>query len=382
MQIQIVVRYMRIAVNARFLIEGKFEGVGWYTYEIIRRMVLSHPEDEFIFIHDRPLAPEFLFAGNVRNIKTMIPSRHPLLWKVWFEYSIPRILRKLKADVFLSFDGHCSITTDTPTVLVLHDLAYLHYPEEIADNVLQFYQKYIPQYIDKAQHIVSVSEHGRQDLLQQFPKVSITQVSVVGNGCRSIFKPLSVSAVKQVRDQYTNGQPYFFFVGAVQPRKNISRLIEAFDTFAVNHPDINLLIAGRSAGKKDRIKLSYEQSNYKERIQFLGFVEDEVMAKLMASSAALVYPSLFEGFGVPVLEAMHCEVPIITSQDSSMSEVAGEAALLIDPEHTASIANAMSEIIEHPIRGKELVKAAKTQRNKYDWNLAAEKMYTILKENF
>ena len=373
---------MRIAVNTRFLIKGKFEGVGWYTYEILKRMVLSHPEDEFIFIHDRPLAPEYIFAKNVKSIKTIIPSRHPTLWVLWFEYAIPRILRKLNADVFLSFDGHCSVKTDTPTVLVLHDLAYLHYPEEIKDNVLRFYRKYIPQYIHKAKHIVSVSQHGKQDLLQQFPNVSPRKISVVGNGCREIFKPLAASEQQVIRNQNTDGNPYFFFVGAVQPRKNISRLIQAFDIFAEKHAGVQLLIAGKSAGKSAGIKEAYEQSKHQNRIKFLGFVEDSIMSRLMAASAAVVYPSLFEGFGVPVLEAMHCEVPVITTQKSSMSEVAGETALLVDPKDPKDISQAMSKIIGEPALAKKLIEAAKLQRNKYDWDLAAEKMYSVLNDNF
>ena len=109
---------MRIAINARFLIKDKLEGVGWYTYEILRRMVKNHPEDEFILIHDRPLAAEYIFADNVRSVKTLIPSRHPFLWYLWFEHAIPNILKKHKPDVFLSFDGHCSIKTDIPLSLI------------------------------------------------------------------------------------------------------------------------------------------------------------------------------------------------------------------------------------------------------------------------
>jgi len=160
---------MRIAVNARFLIKDKLEGVGWYTYEILRRMVANHPEVEFILIHDRPLAKEYIFAKNVKSVKTLTPSRHPILWYFWFEHSIPRVLKKCKVDVFLSFDGHLSIKTDIPTVYVLHDLAYLHYPNEIPSTVLKFYQKFIPQYIDKAKHIVSVSNHGNS--IRQWTKI-------------------------------------------------------------------------------------------------------------------------------------------------------------------------------------------------------------------
>jgi len=371
---------MRIAVNARFLIKGKLEGVGWYSYEILRRMVAAHPEDEFIFIHDRPLAPEYKFADNVKTIKTCLPTRHPILWYYWFEYSVPRILKREKADIFLSLDGHLSLNATIPTAYVLHDLAYLHYPNEIRSAPLKFYKKYIPQYIDRAEHIVSVSQHGKADLQKHFPHIHEENISVVGNGCRSIFQPISIQDKQAIREKYTSGAPYLFYVGAVQPRKNISRMIQAMDTVVKDHPEAQLLIAGRHAWKTNQIRDTWENSKYRDNIHFLGFVEDTEMARLLASSEALVYPSLFEGFGVPVLEAMHCEVPVITSMGSSMEEVAGDAALLIDPMSIESMGAAMRKIINNKALADKLMAAGRIQKENYNWDIAAEKMYSVLKK--
>jgi len=371
---------MRIAVNARFLIKEKMEGIGWYTFEIIRRIVNSHPEVEFIFIHDRLLDPSFLIADNVKSVKTWIPSRHAILWYFWFEHSIPRILKREKADLFLSFDGHLSINTKVPTVYVLHDLAYLHYPNEIKESALRFYKRFIPKYIDRADHIVSVSHHGKQDLQKHFSHIPESKISVVGNGCRTVFKPISKAEKEKIRSKYSDGKPFLFYVGAVQPRKNISRMIQAMDTVIKDHPDAQLLIAGRQAWKTDKIRQTWEQSQHKNNIQFLGYIEDAEMAKILAASEALVYPSLFEGFGVPVLEAMNCEVPVITSKGSSMEEVAGDAAILIDPTDTEDLGAAMSKIICNGALAEELIASGKTQRQKYNWDIAANKMYSIIKQ--
>ncbi len=371
---------MRIAINARFLIKDKLEGVGWYTYEIVRRMVANHPEDEFILIHDRPLAKEYLFADNVKSVKTLIPSRHPILWYLWFEYAIPSVLKKHKPDVFISFDGHLSIKTDIPTVYVLHDLAYLHYPGEIPNTVLKFYQKFIPQYVNRADHIVSVSSHGQNDVLQQFQQIQPEATSVVGNASREIFKPISAQEQESIQEQYADGEKYFFYVGAVQPRKNISRIIQAFDLFNQTHPKSQLLIAGRSAWKTEQIKQTYLDSKSKDKIKFLGYVEDKTMAKLMASAACFIYPSLFEGFGVPVLEAMQCGVPIITSKDSAMSEVAQEAALLVDPNDTNDIAEAMIKIFDNESLSKQLIHNAESRKAQYNWDDSAKKMYEVIQK--
>lgn len=371
---------MRIAVNARFLIKDKLEGLGWYTYEILKRMVRNHPEDEFILIHDRPLAEEYIFADNVKSVRTLMSSRHPLLWNLWFEHSVPRVLKKYKPDLFLSFDGYLSLKTEVPTVYVLHDLAYLHYPKEIPSRVLRFYQKFTPQYLNRANRIVSVSMHGKQDILKNFPHIQEDTIDIVGNAARSIFKPLSETESAEIRKHYSSGLRYFFYVGAVHPRKNISRLIQAFDKFSELHPDCLLLIAGRSAWKTEHIKKSHAESKHKDKIQFLGYVEDNLMAKLMASATAFVYPSLFEGFGVPVLEAMHCEVPIITSRNSPMAEVTKEAAWLIDPENIDDIAEAMTNIYNTESLGQEMIQHGKVEREKYSWEQSAKEMYRILQK--
>lgn len=371
---------MRIAVNARFLIKGKLEGVGWYTYEIIKRIVKAHPKDEFIFIHDRPLDQSFIFADNIKSIKTLLPSRHPILWHYWFEYSIPRILKREKPDVFLSFDGHLSVKTETPTVYVLHDLAYLHFPNEIRESALQFYKKYIPKYVHRADHIVSVSNHGKQDLIEHFPEIKDDRVSIVGNACRPIFRPIEEAQKSAIRTKYTHGKPYLFYVGAVQPRKNISRMIQAMEIVVEKYPEAQLLIAGRQAWKTEKIKQAWEDSKCKDNIQFLGFVEDAEMALLLASSEALVYPSLFEGFGVPVLEAMHCEIPVITSKGTSMEEVTGDAAILVDPKSINDLGKAMREIFQNKSLADQLNQAGQKQRAKYSWDIAADKMYSILQK--
>ncbi|HAD33931.1 MAG TPA: glycosyltransferase family 1 protein, partial [Chitinophagaceae bacterium] len=122
---------MKIAVNARFLLKGKLEGIGWFTHEIIRRVVNMHPEHQFIFFFDRPFDSSFLYAKNVEAVILNPPARHPFLWWIWFEWAIPRALKKYQADMFISTDGFLSLRTQTPTLLVMHDLAFEHFPEHL-----------------------------------------------------------------------------------------------------------------------------------------------------------------------------------------------------------------------------------------------------------
>jgi glycosyltransferase involved in cell wall biosynthesis len=136
---------MRIAINTRFLLTGKLEGIGWFTYEICKRLVQQHPEHEFVFFFDRPFDPEFIFGKNVTPVVLFPPARHPFLFFAWFEVAVTRALNRHKIDVFFSPDGFMSLTTKVPTLLTIHDLAYAHFPEQIRFMDRKYYQYFMPQ---------------------------------------------------------------------------------------------------------------------------------------------------------------------------------------------------------------------------------------------
>ena len=135
---------MHIAVNTRLLLPGKLEGIGHYTNETMSRIVRQHPEHQFTFLFDRPFDPRFVYADNVTPKVVFPPARHPFLWWLWFEMAIPRALRQCKADVFLSPDNYCSLRTDVPTVMVLHDIIFEHFPQHIPPLVSRYYRHYVP----------------------------------------------------------------------------------------------------------------------------------------------------------------------------------------------------------------------------------------------
>lgn len=369
---------MRIAINTRFLIKGQMEGLGWHNYELCRELVRQHPEDEFLFLFDRPFDRDFLFAENVQGVFLPPPARRPLLWYLWFEWAIPAYFRYWRPDVFFSPDGYCSLRTPVPTLLLVHDIAYRHYPEQIPDWGLRYYEKYIPKFMARADHICAISEFGKQDLLAHFD-LPPDKISVAPNALRGDFAPIPAERQAQVRQQYVGGEPYFFYLGAVHPRKNIARLIRAFDQFkqATGAP-VQLLIGGRLAWQTGGIRAAYESAVHRADICLLGYVDEAELPALLGSALALCYVSLFEGFGLPILEALHAEVPVITSKRSSMPEVAGAAALLVDPESVAAIAAAMRRVwVEAPLR-QQLLAAGRVQREKFSWEATAEKVYEQL----
>ncbi|MCO6489827.1 MAG: glycosyltransferase family 4 protein [Phaeodactylibacter sp.] len=369
---------MRIAINTRFLLPGRLEGLGRYTYEVARRLVEGHPEHEFLFFFDRPFDERFLFGKNVQAVVLAPPARHPLLWYIWFEYSVNRALKKYKADVFFSPDGYLSLRAETPTVMTVHDLAFEHFPEAIPFLVRRYYQHFTPMFCRRADHLLAVSAYTRADIQQQYG-IEGAKITVCGNGCREGFRPLTEEEKKRTRAEYADGQPYFLYVGAVHPRKNTHRLIEAFGRFkARTGATVKLLIAGRFAWQTGPVKTAFEASAFQEDIRFLGFVPDEKLPQLVGGAFCFVYPSLFEGFGLPLLEAMHCDVPIISSGSSSLPEVAGAAALLFDPQDTELLAAALQHIYKEEGLRHQLVEAGRLQRRKFSWERTAEAVYGSL----
>jgi glycosyltransferase involved in cell wall biosynthesis len=362
------------------LLKNRLEGIGGYAHEVLRRLVEQHPEDEFIFFFDRPFDLAFCYGKNVTPVVLFPPARHPILFISWFEWSVAGALEKWKPDVFLSPDNFLSLRTGIRTVLVTHDLAPAHYPGQLTRSQRWYYQFFLPKFNRRAAKIIAVSDYTKSDIIRRYD-IPPARIVVAGNGCREMFVPLGEVRQQEVREQFAAGQPYFFYAGAVHPRKNVHRLIQAFSQFkqATASP-AKLLVAGRFAWKAGAVKAAIESSGCRQDIHLLGYVEDEVLAALMASALACTYVSLFEGFGVPVLEAMHCEVPVITSNVSALPEVAGPAALLVNPESASEIASAMQQIWERQDLRQQLREKGRQQRGRYSWEKTAAIVYDTLQQ--
>lgn len=363
---------MRIAINTRFLLPDKMEGIGWFTWEVSRRLVERHPDWEFIFLFDRPWNPAFVPGANVTPVLAPPPARHPVLWWIWFEYTIPRLLRKHGATHFLSFDGFCSLRSPLPTLMVTHDIAHIHFPVQIPALVRWYYQYFVPRYLQRAQQIVTVSEYSKNDIIQHYG-INAEKIQVACNGCRANFKPLTETEKNDVRVQYADGRPYFFYLGAVHPRKNVARLIAAFDQFKqTTGAPVLLLIGGRLSWQTGEVSDALSKAVHKNDIRLLGYIDDNTLPLITGAALALTYISLFEGFGVPLLEAMHCDTPIITSNTSSMPEVAGLAAMLTNPFDEHAIANAMSDCYYNDNLRTALIERGRLQRAKFSWDRAVD----------
>ncbi|OFY62924.1 MAG: hypothetical protein A3H98_01535 [Bacteroidetes bacterium RIFCSPLOWO2_02_FULL_36_8] len=370
---------MIIAVNTRFLIKNRLEGIGWFTFEILKRITQQHPEHQFIFFFDRPFSKEFLFADNITPVVVSPQARHPFLFWIWFEFSIPYYLKKYKADVFLTTDGFLSLKTKVPTILVIHDLAYLHYPKSVSWLVRNYYEYFTPRFAQKAHRILTVSEFSARDIKSQLG-ISSEKIEVVYNGVNPVFSPLETAEdIKNSRSEFAMGNNYFLFVGALQPRKNVDGLLESYkifrDTTSYTH---HLVIVGRKAWQFDEIINAYIEHPYKNEIHFFDHLPPNKLRSAYGGATALVFISKFEGFGIPIIEAFKCQCPVITSRTTSLPEIAGNAALLVNPDDHQEVAVSMQKVAEDKNVCEILKDNGSRRALEFSWDNSAEKVWNVL----
>jgi glycosyltransferase involved in cell wall biosynthesis len=371
---------VKIAVNTQHLLKDRLEGIGWFAHETLSRIVKAHPEHEFLFIFDRKWDDTFIYGPNVVPVSTKIPSRHPFLWYWHYEIDIPKILKKYNPDLLFSPDGWMSLATDVPTLDTIHDINFIHRRGDMPFWVRNYYNHFFPKFAQRSKRIITVSEYSKADMVKTF-NLDPDKIDVACNGCNKIFESSSVEVRKGVRKKYTEGLPYFINVGSLNPRKNILGLLEAYEMFR-NSSDkrVKLLFAGEPMWNSSSIKTKLDEMQFKDDVVFTGRISTEVLQLVLSSAEALVMPSFYEGFGIPVLEAMNCDVPVICSNVTSLPEVAGDAALYIDPFDVNSIKDALLEIAAKPQLRDQLIMKGQEQRKKFNWDNTAKSVWLSIEK--
>jgi glycosyltransferase involved in cell wall biosynthesis len=366
---------VEIAVNTRLLQHNKLEGIGRFMFETLKRITVGHPEHHFYFIFDRPYHEEFIFSDNITPIIAGPPARHPFLFVYWLEFTIYDLLKKLNVDLFLSCDGYLSLRSSANQLAVIHDINFHHYPNDLPWLVKKYYNYYFPRFAKKASRIATVSDFSKNDIANAYA-ISKSLIDVVYNGCSEGFLPVTEEVKLATQNKYSSNHPYFIYVGSIQPRKNLHRLFRAFDLFKKQSgSNFKLVIAGQKYYWNQTMKDALASCQFKDDILFLGRVEEKELHLLTASAYASVYVPLFEGFGIPLLEAMHCEVPIITSNVSSLPEVAGNAALYCNPLQVEDIANAMFKLYTDKQLYESLINNGIARRQKFSWDTTADLLW-------
>ena len=371
---------MKIAVNTRLLLKNRLEGIGIFTRETLARITQAHPEHQFYFLFDREYDDSFVFGENVTPLVAHPQARHPYLWYLFFEYGIPLKIRNIKPDFFLSTDGWIPTRLNIPTVNVIHDLNFLHHPEFVPPVVRRYYDRFFPKFARNATRLATVSQFSRDDIHQSY-QVPLENIDVVYNGANTAYKPYTVEQQVAVKQQYTDGQDYFLFVGLIHKRKNLDNVFRAFDLFKehTNSP-MKLVVVGDKKWWAGEIEDTYLAMRYREDVVMLGRRQIDELSALTAAATAMVYASLFEGFGQPIVDAFNAHTAVITSNISSMPEIAGDAALLVNPYNVTEIANAMEHLYGDPQLRNTLIEKGIGRKDLYTWDRTADLLWQTIEK--
>jgi glycosyltransferase involved in cell wall biosynthesis len=369
---------MRAVIDARPALDPRRTGVGQYTQQLIRHLPYADPKSRYVawYLHARGLLrPREFFSGvhatNLSEKASRFPAR--VFGPMSSRLGVPRIEWSVEFDVLLATNFLPPATGSPGVVMVVHDLAYERLPET-APHMDARWRRRFDSWLRRAAGVLVPSRSTRADLLERH-RVDEARVHVTPLGVdMEAFAPAPPEAVDAARRKYGIDQPYALFVGGIEPRKNLEALVRAF---ATTEPGTRLVIAGgsvrwdpRAADRLDA-EIARLPASARERIVRTGYVGDREKIALMSGATMLVYPSLYEGFGFPVLEGFAAGLPVLTSNVSSLPEITGDAAFTVDPRDERAIAAGIAQLFDDPDLRAMLSAAGVTRAARFTWEATA-----------
>ena len=366
---------MKIAVNCWILRNKKIDGIGNFTIETLKPLLSAHPEIEFQILCDKNFTEDYFDFPNVTKHHIFPPYRHPLLYLFFMEIVVGLFLKKHKPDLFLSMEGFLCLSTKCRQLPIIYDLNFEHQPQDLPFRNRIYFRTFYPKFARKATRIVTISEYSKNDIADTY-KIPLNKIDNVSCGVKENFYPLDDNLKQITRDRYTKGAEYFFFIGSMHPRKNIVRLLQAFELFKKeSNAPLKLVLAGNIFWGDETVQPVISKINAKDDIVFTGRINDDELVNLLGSAYALTFIPTFEGFGLPIVEAFQSDVPVICSNTTSMPEVAGNAALMVDPFNTEDIAEKMAQLWNNQLIRKELIEKGRLQKNLFTWKRTSDLLY-------
>ena len=363
---------MRYGIDGRY-IQDHFPGIGRYTYNLIRHLAPLAPQDTIIVLYD-PLAPNTQFdLSRLRespNVE-LVPARaSPFSWRQ--QWGLPRLARQCRLSLYHSPYYLFPYAMSCPTVVSLHDLIPLLHPETSSRRYqARLFSLAAGLAVWRAGRIVVDSEATRRVVAERWP-ISGERIVAIPLAADEAFGRAEPATVEQVRRRMGLDQPYILHVGTNKPHKNLVRLVEAWanvpEPLRAGH---TLVFAGPHDPRYPELSLQVERRGLQGQVRFLGRVSSGDLPPLYAGAQALVFPSLHEGFGLPILEAMASGIPVACSNRPSLPEVAGQAALYFDPEQAPDMARALSRLLGEPELRARLARAGREQAALFSWSRTA-----------
>lgn len=347
---------------------GNLSGTGIYATRLASRLASQAGDGEVAVVwpESLPLPPLHVGAGDTFLRRPASTPRTRILYEQW---GIRKDLRRLGIDIVHYPASVGSFFSTRPMVVTVHDLTFLHNPSWYRYERAHYYRMAVAFSAPRATRIIAVSQATANEVTSLL-RIPPERIDVIHNGVDERYRPCNQDQIAAASAKYQLPKRYFLFVGTIEPRKNVARLVRAWSQIAGNVEE-DLVIAGRDGWKVGPIYQEVARSKYQDRIIFPGFIEDEHLPAVISGATALAYPSLYEGFGLPVLEAMACCVPVLTSNVSSLPEVAGDAALLVDPTDVDALVHGLRRLAAEQELRDDLTKKGLERAKQFSWTRAA-----------
>lgn len=379
---------LTILFDAGPIVNGPKSGIGHYTHRLIEALASRHPEELQLYGHyfnflgrKRPPLPK---NSNLHyRVSKIIPGKaQSALRRIGLQIPFDMLLRK-RGDIAL-FPNFVSLPTMRPIkkVVAIHDLGFIYHPQYLQPANLKFLQKFVPLSIKKASKIITISESTKSQLIDNYD-VKSDKISVITPAAdNDYYYPRSASEVSNIRKKYGLPAKYVLFTSTLEPRKNIEGVLRSYAALDEKIKKAYGLVLAGGKGWEDEsiLKTINELRAAGENIITTGYVPDEDLPAIYSGAALFVYPSFYEGFGIPPLEAMACGVPVISADNTSLPEVVGNAGLYVKAEDTAGLTLLIEQVLANPKLAKELRQKGFKQAKKFSWQESAQQLFNLLEE--
>jgi len=378
---------MKIGIEAQRIYRKKKHGMDMVALELIRNLQSADKLNEYvIFVHPDEENYLLMETENFRIVE--LPGG---FYPFWEQFSLSRAARKHHCDILHCTSNTAPLISSVPLVVTLHDIIYMEKGYlDLLTGRGSWYQKIgnayrrfvVPRILRKSRKIITVSEFERKRIASFFGIPDEGRLEAVYNGVGQHFKPVTDEAeLRRIKETYRLPDHFFFFLGNTDPKKNTPGTLKAFAEFVKSTgSDIHLVMLDYDRAELEKLLRTIDAYEIIDRIVLTGYVVNTDLPALYSQSDIFLYPSLRESFGLPVLEAMACGIPVITSTTSSMPEVAGDAALLVDPYNTHELTEAMHKLLNDKALRNELIHKGKQRAAEFSWGAMANKVLEIYKE--
>lgn len=359
---------MRIGIDANEANVAEKVGVSVYTFELLKYFQgISNADNQFLIYLRDPPRPEL--PKEKAFFQYWVVPGHFL----WSQLFLPlNLYVKKDIDVFFSPAHYAPRFCPVPTIVTIHDLSYFYYPEEFLKKDLYQLKNWTKYSVKKTRQIIAVSQTTKNDLVK-FYQIPEGKIEVIYNGFSHVIPNGQKPKTKSQK-------PYILYVGTIQPRKNLQTLINAFHALLKEKPEYTLVITGKKGWLYENICNQVKTLQLEHKVIFTGYVGDEEKAQLYADASVFVLPSLYEGFGLPILEAMSYDCPVIASSASSLPEIGADVCLYFDPQKPDELKEKMLEVIDNIDLRKELVKKGKQRVQLFSWQKCGQETLEMIKK--